>query len=86
MLLAERKGGHMVRGRTTKAGFENGKGQMNLGCTGRRSETHPAQYVYVMQCGACSYTYGSNGSVIHSRKCPKCGEGGEGPALLVYEG
>ena len=76
----------MVKGRTTKVGFENRNEQVNLGCTGRRSETHPAQFVYVMQCGACLNKYGSNGTIIHSRKCPKCGEGGEGPALMVYDG
>ncbi|HEX9060679.1 MAG TPA: hypothetical protein VF941_10910 [Clostridia bacterium] len=56
---------------TTEIGYENRKGQINLGRTGELGTDH-MQYLYKMQCKFCNTEYKSNGSDIFQRKCPEC--------------
>ncbi len=66
--------------RTTAPGYRNKNGQTVLRSTGLAGTDH-GQHVYVLQCGACRYKYGANGSDIFQRRCPACQGGRQG---LVY--
>jgi hypothetical protein len=69
---------------TTRAGYINENRQKNLGrVEPRRAGTDHDQYIYVMNCTRCGIIYGSNGSDIFQRKCPKCQRGAKGPKLLI---
>lgn len=68
-----------VTGYSTKPGFVNRNNQKVIRRTGAPGNDH-YQYVYVLQCGDCSYEYGSNGSDNHQRKCPRCQKGAPGLA------
>ena len=60
--------------RTTTPGYRNRNDQIVVKGTDRPGNDHN-QRVYVLQCGPCGQRYGSNGSDIWQRKCPKCGGG-----------
>ncbi len=63
----------------TEPGRVNDHNQVNLGRTDPpRPGTDHNNYVYVMRCGNCGYTYGANGSDIFQRRCPDCDNGAEG--------
>lgn len=62
-------------GRTTAPGYVNRNSQTNLRPTGLPGNDH-MQYIYVLRCGHCGHEYGSNGSDIFQRKCPRC-QGGK---------
>ena len=69
---------------TTKAGYINENGQKNLGrIEPPRVGTDHDQYIHVINCTRCGVIYGSNGSDIFQRKCPKCQRGAKGPKLLI---
>lgn len=57
------------KGQTTRYGYQNRNGQINLGGT-TRPGTDYGQSVYVLYCPICDRNYGSNGSDIFQRKCP----------------
>jgi hypothetical protein len=67
---------------SARMGYVNKHGQKNLG---RRQPplagTDHGQFVYVLNCTACGFVYGANGSDIHLRKCPNCQKGRPGLAL-----
>lgn len=80
----------MARGYSTKPGFVNEQGQVNLGCTGRRDVEYRYQYIYVLRCpephkDGKPQNYGSPGNCIYSRRCEHCGGGDLGPALTPDE-
>jgi hypothetical protein len=64
---------------TTRVGFTNRNNQTVLKKTDRPGNDHN-QIVYILKCNAsgCGHEYGSNGSDIFQRRCPKCGEGAPG--------
>jgi len=64
-------------GYTTKEGFENRHGQVNLGCTGEPGTDH-CQYIYRLRCKHCGTVYGANGADIFQRRCPNCQDGASG--------
>ena len=70
---------------TTKAGYVNRNGQINLGTTNRPSTSHGNQTIYVMHCPFCVCNYGANGCDIHVRKCPCCQKGRPGEPLVDDE-
>lgn len=65
---------------TTRIGFVNRNGQINIRATGLPGSDH-GQSVYVLQCRECGEVYGANGSDIHLRKCPACQGGRPGEPL-----
>lgn len=71
---------------SVQPGYINKNGQKNLG---RReppiSGTDHGQSVYVINCTACGFVYGANGSDLHLRKCPNCQKGKPGIALFTEE-
>ncbi len=73
-------------GKTTKPGFKNGNGQVNLGRTEppRPGNDH-LQFVYVMHCPRCVRNYGANGSGIRHAKCPFHQNGEPGLELTADE-
>lgn len=68
---------------TTRRGYTNRNGQVNLGNTHRPGTDH-GQYVYVLHCRRCRKNYGVSGSDIFQRKCP-FHQGGR-PGLFVTVG
>jgi hypothetical protein len=64
---------------TTEVGYVNPNGQVVIRNTGKHGTDHN-QKVYQLSCSNCGYVYGSNGSDIFDRKCPKleCGGGKAG--------
>jgi hypothetical protein len=62
-------------GKTTRPGYRNRNGQVNLRPTGLPGNDH-LQYIYVLRCDSCGHEYGANGSDIFQRKCPAC-QGGK---------
>jgi hypothetical protein len=62
-------------GKTTRRGYQNRSGQLNIRATGLPGNDH-LQYIYVLRCEHCSHEYGANGSDIFQRKCPMC-QGGQ---------
>ncbi|TAH37928.1 MAG: hypothetical protein EYC70_06905 [Planctomycetota bacterium] len=65
-------------GATTAIGYVNPNGQRCCGTLGMPGIDHE-QYVYKVECLACGYTFGADGSDIHERKCPECQGGAAGP-------
>jgi len=67
---------------TTEIGFINRNNQQ---CGGHRgvAGTDHGQYAYRMRCleHSCHYIYGTNGTGIFERKCPKC-QGGKNGILF----
>ena len=71
---------------TTRAGYINRNGQINIGRTEpSRAGTDHGQYIYIIKCTKCGESYGANGSDIFERKCPFCQRGKPGLALLAEE-
>ncbi len=64
-------------GQTVQIGYVNVNGQR---CCGHRgvSGTDHLQYAYKIECTACGYVYGANGSDVHDRLCPECQDGEPG--------
>jgi hypothetical protein len=62
---------------TTRIGYVNPNGQVVIRNTGRPGTDHNAK-IYQLGCSLCGLTYGSNGTDIFDRKCPKCGQGKPG--------
>jgi len=62
---------------TTQIGYVNRNGQVTIRNTGQ-PETDHLQLVYHLVCSHCGNNYGSNGSDIHDKKCPKCQNGRPG--------
>ena len=65
---------------TTKIGYINRNNQKNLGHQGKPGNDH-YQLLHTLQCQKCGHEYGSNGSGIFQRKCPKCQGGAAGLSL-----
>ena len=66
---------------TTTPGSINQNGQMVVRDTGFGSETFRGQRVYQLRCGKCGNEYGSNGTDVFKRLCPKCQGGVAGEKL-----
>lgn len=62
-------------GKTTRPGYRNRNGQVNMRATGLSGNDH-LQFIYVLRCEACGHEYGANGSDIFQRRCPNC-QGGK---------
>lgn len=62
---------------TTKPGYVNRNGQAVLKDTGLPGTDH-LQRIYILRCSSCEAEYGANGSDIHARRCPSCGNGKPG--------
>jgi hypothetical protein len=69
------------RSLTTAPGFRNTNHQQVIERTGFPSTTFPGQTIYRLKCQACTHEYGSNGTDIHTRRCPKCQNGTPGEPL-----
>jgi hypothetical protein len=64
---------------TTSPGYTN-RNRQRVICVTDLAGTDHLQKVYVLHCEHCGTEYGSNGSDIFQRRCPK-GQGGR-PGLL----
>jgi hypothetical protein len=64
---------------TTQIGYINRNKQKVLGTRNIADNDH-FQYSYKIECQnyGCGHEYGSNGTDIFQRKCPKCQKGQEG--------
>ncbi|HEV2462248.1 MAG TPA: hypothetical protein VGT04_00455 [Acidobacteriaceae bacterium] len=62
---------------TTCTGYLNKNGQVVVRKT-RAPGTDKNQYVNQLACSHCGHVYGSNGSDIHERLCPRCQGGAPG--------
>ena len=62
---------------TTQIGFVNANRQQCHGTFGVFGTDHN-QYAYRIECLACGFVYGANGSDIAARLCPQCQGGTEG--------
>jgi hypothetical protein len=71
----------MPRFQTTDPGYKNKHGQIVISRTGFPSESFPGQTIYHLRCDPCGHDYGSNGSDIHKRHCPRCQNGSKGEPL-----
>ena len=60
---------------TTKIGFLNRNGQINIRPLGIPGTDH-GQSLYQLACTKCGLNYAANGSDIHLRLCPNC-QGGQ---------
>jgi predicted Zn-ribbon and HTH transcriptional regulator len=60
---------------TSEPGYKNRNDQEVIRNTGKQG-TDYLQYIYELCCRRCGHQYGSNGSDIHERRCPKC-QGGK---------
>jgi hypothetical protein len=69
----------MTDRKTTEPGYTNQNGQTVVRATGKDGTDH-LQKVYVLRCGICGHEYGTNGTDIFQRKCPKCAGGRPGLA------
>lgn len=69
-----------VSGYSTRPGFTNANGQTVVRLTNLPGTDH-GQSIDVLQCSRCQQTYGSNGSDIWLRKCPRCQRGRPGLTL-----
>ncbi len=69
---------------TTQTGYVNRNGQVTIRNTDLAGNDH-LQYTYQLACSHCGHNYGSNGSDIFERKCPKreCQGGKAGLALTA---
>jgi hypothetical protein len=65
---------------STSVGFVNSNGQVVIRNTGSPG-TGFGQTIYQLGCSLCGYVYGTNGSDIFDRKCPKCDNGRTGLPL-----
>ena len=63
--------------KTTKIGYVNRNNQLNLGTRHIKGNDNN-QFSYKLKCQNCNYIYGSNGSDIFQRRCPKCQKGRDG--------
>jgi hypothetical protein len=61
----------------TAIGYRNDEGQVVVGRT-VRTGGDPQQRVFVMRCSVCAHEYGTYGSEIPHRCCPKCQDGPPG--------
>ena len=64
-------------GPSTQIGYINDNQQKYHGTLGVYGTDHN-QYAYRLKCLRCGYVYGTNGSDIAARLCPKCQGGVEG--------
>jgi hypothetical protein len=55
---------------TTQTGYVNRNGQVTIRNTELPGNDH-LQYTHQLACSHCGHNYGSNGSDIFERKCPK---------------
>ena len=62
---------------TSEPGYRNLNNQEVMRNTGLQGTDH-LQYIYELLCRECDHRYGSNGSDIHERRCPKCQKGKPG--------
>ena len=69
---------------TTQTGYVNRNGQVTIRNTDLAGNDH-LQDTYQLACSHCGHNYGSNGSDIFERKCPKreCQGGKPGLALTA---
>lgn len=65
---------------TVTIGFTNRRNQTVMRKTGRAGNNY-RQTVYVLKCNDCGYEYGSNGSEIFRRRCPRHDGGKPGPEI-----
>jgi hypothetical protein len=65
---------------TTKTGYVNRNGQVTIRNSNLAGNDH-LQSTYQMACSHGGNNYGSNGSDIFERKCPKCQGGRPGLAF-----
>ena len=65
--------------KTTEIGYVNRNNQKVHGTRGVKGTDH-CQSIYKLEClmNNCNQLYGSNGSDIFQRKCPKCQSGKPG--------
>ncbi len=61
-------------GDTTRIGYKNRNGQVNLGPLNLPGTDHN-QMLYRMRCEACQLEYAANGTDIFQRRCPHCQDG-----------
>jgi hypothetical protein len=61
-------------GETTRVGYKNRNGQINIGPLNLPGTDHN-QMLYRMRCGHCMMDYAANGSDIFQRRCPHCQDG-----------
>jgi hypothetical protein len=61
----------------TSIGFRNRDGQQVIRKTGREGSV-PGQRVFILHCTVCDHEYGTDGSDIYDRLCPKCQDGPAG--------
>ena len=66
---------------TTVPGYENENGQRVVRDTGFASESFPGQRVYHLRCVHCGHEYGSNGTDVFKRLCPRHQGGAKGEKL-----
>jgi hypothetical protein len=59
---------------TTKPGYVNPNGQITIRNMNQPGNDH-LQFAYQVACSKCGNNYGTNGSDLHDRKCPKCQAG-----------
>ncbi|MEA3438313.1 MAG: hypothetical protein U9R43_17750 [Thermodesulfobacteriota bacterium] len=64
-------------GESVEIGYFNPNGQQCCGHCGVPGTNH-GQYAYKTECTICCYVYGTNGSDMYERQCPKCQEGAAG--------
>jgi hypothetical protein len=61
----------------TALGYRNDEGQVVIARTARTG-SEPEQRVFLMRCSVCGHRYGTYGSDIPHRCCPKCQDGPPG--------
>jgi hypothetical protein len=61
----------------TTIGYRNRDGQEVIRKTEREGST-PGQRIFILHCTVCDYEYGTEGSEIYDRLCPKCQDGAPG--------
>ena len=64
-------------GETVEIGYLNPNGQQFSGHCGVPG-TDPGQYAYKTDCTIFGYVYGTNGTDMFERRCPKCQGGAPG--------
>src|SRR5262245_27277108 len=58
----------------TTIGYRNRDGQLVVRKTDREGHS-PEQRVFILRCTVCGHEYGTEGSEIYGRLCPKCQDG-----------
>jgi len=71
---------------TTVPGYKNENGQVVIKDTGWPSESFAGQRVYHLRCEHCGFDYGSNGTDIFKRLCPRHQGGAKGERLREQSG